>query len=69
MRTQMGLTRFKFYFYKYTRVNLLFCPMRTQSKIYPGVFLFQVNILLLDNNFFFITDYMTVVETVGVVAK
>ena len=22
-------------FYKYTRVNLLFCPIRTQSKIYP----------------------------------
>ena len=52
---------------KYTRVNLPFCPMRTKSKIYPWVFfLFQVNILLLDNkfsHFVFITDYMTVAET------
>ena len=43
------------------RVNLLLCPMRMQSKIYPQVFLFQVNILLLDNEFslffLFLTDY------------
>ena len=54
------------------RVNLLLCPMRTQSKIYPWVFLFQVNILLLDNkfsHFLFLTDYMTVAETVDIVAK
>ena len=34
--------------------------------------LFQVNILLLDNkisHFLFITDYMTVAETVEIVAK
>ena len=35
------------------------------------VFLFQVNILLLDkfSHFCFITDYMTVPETVHIVAK
>ena len=46
--------------------------MRTQSKIYPWVFLFQVNILLLDNefsHFLFLTDFMTVAETVDIVAK
>ena len=46
--------------------------MRTQSKIYPSVFFFQVNILLLDNKFshcLFITDYMTVAENVDIVAK
>ena len=35
-------------------------------------FLFQVNILLLDNkfsHFLFLTDYMTVAETVDIVAK
>ena len=45
--------------------------MRTQSKIYP-YFLFQVNILILDNkfsHFLFTTDYMAVVETVDIVAK
>ena len=44
----------------------------TQSKIYLRVFLFQVNILLLDykfSHFLFITDYMTVAETVDIVAK
>ena len=48
-----------------------FCPMRTPSKIYPWVFLFQVNIRLLDNEFsqfLFLTDYMTVSETVDIVA-
>ena len=56
----------------FTNLNLRLCPMRTQSKIYPLVFLFQVNILLLDNefsHFMFITDYMTVAETVDIVDK
>ena len=46
--------------------------MRTQSKIYPLVFSFQVNILLLDNEFshcLFLTDYVTVAEIVDIVAK
>ena len=56
----------------HTHISDCTCWLSGERSLPLGYLLFQVNILLLDNklsHFLFITDYMTVAETVDIVAK